>query len=99
MDIYSPELLTAQENLLFVLKNDPDNKSLISAAWQKLHLLGMSEQQIGQIVNRRKALLYITVFSNYSGHIHEATGTDEMAVTSEAPMDLSSQQVTKELSL
>ena len=99
MDIYSPELLTAQENLLFVLKNDPDNKSLISAAWQKLHLLGMSEQQIGQIVNRRKALLYITVFSNYSGHIHEATGTDDMAVTSETPMDLSSQPVTKELSI
>ena len=39
MDIYSPELLTAQENLLFLKKNDPDNKTLIDASMQKLLLL------------------------------------------------------------
>ena len=32
MDIYSPELLTAQENLLFLLKNDPENTMLINAS-------------------------------------------------------------------
>lgn len=27
MEIYSPEINTAQQNLLFLLKNDPDNNS------------------------------------------------------------------------
>ena len=29
MDIYSPELLTTEQELLFLIKNDPDNSSLI----------------------------------------------------------------------
>ncbi len=45
MDIYSPEILTAQQNLLFLLKNDPENKAFIESAKQKLLLLGMSSQQ------------------------------------------------------
>ena len=32
MDIYSPELNTAQQNLVFLLKNDPANTNLINAA-------------------------------------------------------------------
>ena len=42
MDIYSPELLTAEQELIFLLKNDPSNISLINAAKQKLLLLGVS---------------------------------------------------------
>ena len=41
LDIYSPELLTAQQNLLFVIKNDRSNKTMIDASRQKLLLLGM----------------------------------------------------------
>ena len=41
LDIYSPELLTAQQNLLFLLKNDAGNTTLIEAAKEKLLLLGM----------------------------------------------------------
>src|SRR5256885_10072389 len=44
----SPELVTAQQELLFLLKNDPDNSSLINAAKQKLLLLGISEGQLQQ---------------------------------------------------
>ena len=29
MDIYSPDLVTVQQNLLFLLRNDPDNLSII----------------------------------------------------------------------
>ena len=46
MDLYSPEILTAEENLLFLLKNDPSNTSLINAAKQKLLLLGMNKEQL-----------------------------------------------------
>lgn len=72
MDIYSPELLTAQENLLFLLKNDPENTMLINAAKQKLYLLGMSNQQLSSVIKTGKPSYKVAVFSNYSGHIHES---------------------------
>jgi membrane fusion protein, copper/silver efflux system len=75
MDIYSPELLTAQHELLFLAKNDPDNFSLINAAKQKLLLLGMSAGQLQQIIGTGKPSLTVTVYSNYSGHVHEAGNT------------------------
>jgi Cu(I)/Ag(I) efflux system membrane fusion protein len=72
MDIYSPELLTGQQNLLFLVKNDPTNSSLINAAKQRLLLLGMDNNQIQKIISTGKALLSVTIYSNYSGHVHEA---------------------------
>ncbi len=72
MDIYSPELLTNQENLLFLLKSDPENTSLINATKERLQLLGMSQGQIQTVINSKRTTNTITVFSNYSGHIHEA---------------------------
>lgn len=78
MDVYSPELATAQQNLLFLLKNDPGNTSLINAAKQRLLLLGLSGQQVAQLVRSGKPSLTVTVYSNYSGHLHEA-GTNTMA--------------------
>ena len=78
MDIYSPELMTAQQNLLFLLKNDSNNGSMIEAARQKLLLLGFSEQQLGQIVRSGNPSFTIAVYSSYPGHIHEAGNTGAM---------------------
>jgi membrane fusion protein, copper/silver efflux system len=75
MDIYSPELLTAQENLLFLIKNDPDNAILINSAKQKLYLLGMSNQQLNSVIKTGKSSYKVSIFSNYSGHIHESNST------------------------
>ena len=72
MEIYSPELLTAQQNLLFILKNDAGNTSLIAAAKQKLLLLGMSSGEVQRIMQTGKALFAVTVYSNVSGHVHNA---------------------------
>jgi Cu(I)/Ag(I) efflux system membrane fusion protein len=74
MDIYSPELLTAQENLLFLLKNDPGNDILINASKQKLYLLGMSNQQLNNVIKTGKSAFTVSVYSNYSGHVHESNG-------------------------
>ncbi|MEO7489750.1 MAG: efflux RND transporter periplasmic adaptor subunit, partial [Ferruginibacter sp.] len=74
MDIYSPELMTAQENLLFLLKNDPDNAILINASKQKLYLLGMSSQQLSAVIKSSKVNYAVAVYSNYSGHVHESNG-------------------------
>lgn len=81
MDIYSPELLTAQQNLLFLIKNDPENISLIQAAKEKLLLLGMGNQQLQQVIQTNKPAFTIAVYSNYSGHIHEAGGAMNAAAT------------------
>ena len=72
MDIYSPELLTAQQNLLFILKNDAGNSSLIQAARQKLLLLGMSTEQIQRTTQTGKPIFSVSVYSNYTGHLHNA---------------------------
>ena len=75
MDIYSPELLTAQQELLFLIKNDAENSSLIYASKQKLLLLGMNEGQLQQVIHSQKPALTFSVYSNYSGHLHEAGNT------------------------
>lgn len=77
MEIYSPEINTAQQNLLFLLKNDPDNKSLIDAAMQKLLLSGMSNEQVNEVVRSKKMVYTISVFSPYTGHVHEAGTMNE----------------------
>lgn len=80
MDIYSPEIATAQQNLLFLLKNDPTNKSLINAAKQRLLLMGMNSQQLHQLISSGKASFTVAVYSKIMGHIHEA-GAEKMDAT------------------
>ncbi len=100
MDIYSPELLTAQQNLLFLLKNDPSNSSLINAAKEKLLLLGFPPQQLQQVINTQKTLFTVSVYSNYSGHIHDASNMGMNNTVPEAPaMNEATSLTTQELSL
>lgn len=82
MDIYSPEIATAQQNLLFLFKSDASNSSLIQAAKQRLLLMGMSNGQLQQMIRTRKASLTISVYSNVTGHIHEA-GQESMNAPSQ----------------
>jgi membrane fusion protein, copper/silver efflux system len=82
MEIYSPELVTAQQNLIFLSKNDPDNFSLIKAAEDRLALLGFTRQQINYILSRKAPLYAVAVYSNYSGYANELSSinnvTDDM---------------------
>ena len=78
MDIYSPELMTSQQNLLFLLKNDSGNTGLIQAAKQRLLLLGYSNQQLQQLIQTGKASFTVAVYSNYAGHIHETNSSPAM---------------------
>ena len=97
LDIYSPELLTAQQNLLFLLKNDADNKTFIQAAKDRLLLLGMGNEQLKQVIQSGKPSLTIAVYSNYSGHIHEAANGGSMYTDPGTMKDIS--LLTEELSL
>lgn len=98
LDIYSPELMTAQKNLLFLLRNDPENETLITAARQKLLLLGMSNQQLNTVLETGKAAYTVSVYSNYSGHIHESNLTGNMIKTKGSGMENIS-LTTEELSI
>jgi Cu(I)/Ag(I) efflux system membrane fusion protein len=72
-EVYSPDLVTAQENFLYVLKNSPQDSGLMNAARQKLKLLQLTDEQIKQIETSGKAIHAIPVFSKYDGHIHEVS--------------------------
>ena len=98
MDIYSPEVLTAQQNLLFLLKNDLANTVMINAAKRKLLLLGMGNQQLTQVMQSGKPSFTIAVYSNFSGHIHESSNNATMITAGSAAMK-DAALVTEELPL
>ncbi|WP_165852072.1 HlyD family efflux transporter periplasmic adaptor subunit [Mucilaginibacter terrenus] len=70
-DIYSPDLLTAQQDLLFVSKNSAQETGLINAARQKLLLSGMTLTQLEQVIKTGKAFYSLPVYSLYEGHVHD----------------------------
>ncbi|WP_026903714.1 efflux RND transporter periplasmic adaptor subunit [Pedobacter glucosidilyticus] len=77
LELYSPEMLTAQEELLFLVKNDAENIVLIQAAKQKLQLLGVSAQQINQIIKTKESNFTLPVYSSYTGHIHDVNEEEQ----------------------
>ncbi len=88
LEIYSPELLTAQQNLLFLIKNDSQNTSFISAAKQKLLLLGMSATELNKVTSTGKPLYSISVYSTYSGYVTGNGNQNEMNNTATVTQEL-----------
>lgn len=68
-ELYSPELVNAQEELLAAQRNG--NKSLQNAAHEKLLAFGVSAQQIQALSNRKKALQYVPFHADRSGYVSE----------------------------
>ena len=73
-DLYSPELLTEQQNFIYMVINDVENPSIIDASRQKLLLYGMTQNQINALSNSKKVNPQITIYSPDSGII-DGTGT------------------------
>lgn len=80
MEIYSPDLANAQQELLF-LKNS-DETVLLEAAKKKLRYLGMAEGQIGQVLRSGKIIYRIPVYSPYSGYVAEPQANSSSAAGS-----------------
>lgn len=101
MDIYSPEMVTAEQNLLFLLKNDAGNASFIRAAKERLLLLGMAEGQLEQVIRTGKPLYTVSIYSSYDGHVHEAGMNQEGMVLSGnmTAAEAAAEPLTRELSL
>lgn len=87
-EIYSPELVTAQRELLFLIENDSGNEQLIRAAKNKLQLLGLTRDQIGNVINSRQPQSTFAIFSPYNGYVI----TDDSAPVPSAGMSQSGAQ-------
>ena len=72
MDIYSPEMVTAQQDYLFLLQQPQTDQHLLSSARQKLLLLGFTTQQLNTLCSTKQLWYSLPVYSNYSGHVHDA---------------------------
>lgn len=68
-DIYSPELITAQRELIFLMENDADNKELIASAKERLSLLGVSASQIDDLIKRMEVKNTFSIYSSFDGYI------------------------------
>lgn len=70
-DIYSPEILTAQQNFIYLLKNDSLALDLIAAERKKLSLLGLTGMQLEKIANTKTPESSIPVYCPLDGYIYE----------------------------
>ncbi|MFV8355760.1 efflux RND transporter periplasmic adaptor subunit [Flavobacterium sp. XS1P32] len=82
-DLYSPELLTEQQNFIYLVSNDSDNASIIKASKQKLLLYGMTNNQINALASAKRVNPVISIYSPASGIIQ---GTESMTKSTNATM-------------
>lgn len=68
LELYSPDLNTNQEELLYAHRVDPDGEITKHAA-HKLKLLGITDAQIKQIIESGKTLFTLSIYSAYDGYI------------------------------
>ncbi|WP_426065079.1 efflux RND transporter periplasmic adaptor subunit [Flavobacterium sp. DSP2-3-1] len=86
-DLYSPELLTEQQNFIYLISNDSDNTSIIKASKQKLLLFGMTVSQINSLFSSKKVNPRVSIYSPASGIVQ---GTEKMDNTSNSSMQSAS---------
>ena len=82
-DLYSPELLTAQQNFIYLITNDAENASIIKASKQKLLLYGMTLNQINSLAAAKRINPVITIYSPTNGIVQ---GTESMTTAAEGSM-------------
>lgn len=92
-DVYSPELLTEQQNFIYLITNDSENTAIIKALKQKLVLYGMSNSQINSLAATKKVHPVISIYSPVNGIVGRtengvSSGGDTMqkTATTSAPL-------------
>ncbi|MFV7234767.1 efflux RND transporter periplasmic adaptor subunit [Flavobacterium sp. ZB4R12] len=82
-DLYSPELLTEQQNFIYLIVNDSENQSIIKASRQKLLLYGMSGNQINALASAKRTNPVISIYSPAFGIVQ---GTESMVKSTDDSM-------------
>ena len=70
-EIYSPDLVQAQNEYLIALNNSSNSTSLLKAAKKKLEIFGLTSEQIQSLEKTREINLTIKYFSPISGTVIE----------------------------
>ncbi len=98
VDLYSPELISAQAELLQALKAAGNVKATTSemvtrttlatleAAREKLRLLGLNDEQIGKIESSGKAVTHITIYSPMGGVVIHKNAAEGLYVNTGTPI-------------
>ncbi|TCD03848.1 efflux RND transporter periplasmic adaptor subunit [Pedobacter psychroterrae] len=84
MEVYSPDLAAAQQELLF-LKGTGTDQTMLEGAKQRLILLGMSAGSIHQLIRTGKVNYRIPVYSNADGYILEKSAAPVATPSVAAP--------------
>ena len=71
LELYSPELVTAEQEYIFLLTNDAANTVLVNGARQKLRLLGLTDAQLRDLARTGRPNYRVAVFSPYDGYVVE----------------------------
>lgn len=83
LEVYSADLAAAQRELLYVSTNSPE---LLSAAKQRLQLLGMQSAQIEQVLKTGNIVYRIPLYSNIDGYILEQSPAQPSETTVAMPV-------------
>jgi Cu(I)/Ag(I) efflux system membrane fusion protein len=70
-EIYSPDLVQAQNEYLIALNNSSTSNSLLKASKKKLEIFGLTQDQIQTLEKSKEINLTLTYFSPFSGTVIE----------------------------
>jgi len=98
VDLYSPELISAQAELLQALKAAGNVRTATSelvtrttlatleAAREKLRLLGLNDEQIGKIESSGKPVTHVTIYSPMGGVVIHKNAAEGLYVNTGTPI-------------
>jgi len=84
--VYSPELVTAQNELIEALKVKELQPELYKAVRNKIKLWKISEKQIQQIERTKKVITYFNMYATVSGYINEILVQEGAHIKEGTPM-------------
>jgi len=70
-EIYSPDLVQAQNEFLLALKSEKNNSSLLNSARKKLRIFGLTNEQIKELETSKEVKLTIAYHSPSAGTVIE----------------------------
>ena len=80
-EIYSPDLVQAQNEFLIALNGSGGNRtSLVDAARKKLELYGLTQEQIKHLENSKEVKMTLTYYSPFNGTVLEKKSQEGMYV-------------------
>ncbi len=96
-EIYSPELITAQREWLYLLENDPENTDLLKAARNRVKLLGVSDTQLDRLIKNPEVIQTITLYSDYAGYVITPIETSAASQPSQTTLPMNAGPMGKSL--